>query len=56
MSSEEQRLESKILYFEDMMFRCKGYEYQKVETIRKEISDMRIQLQRIRFKNMSMGR
>lgn len=37
MSSEEQRLESKILYFEDMMFRCKGYEYQKVETIRKEI-------------------
>lgn len=25
MSSEEQRLESKILYFEDMMFRCKGY-------------------------------
>lgn len=26
MSSEEQRLESKILYFEDMMFRCKGYE------------------------------
>lgn len=27
MSSEEQRLESKILYFEDMMFRCKGYEY-----------------------------
>lgn len=55
MSSEEQRLESKILYFEDMMFRCKGYEYQKVETIRKEISDMRIQLQRIRFKNMRMG-
>lgn len=52
MSSEEQRLESKILYFEDMMFRYKGYEYQKVETIRKEISDMRIQLQRIRFKNM----
>ena len=50
MSSEEQRLESKILYFEDMMFRYKGYEYQKVETIRKEISDMRIQLQRIRFK------
>lgn len=42
--------------FEDMMFRCKGYEYQKVETIRKEISDMRIQLQRIRFKNMRMGR
>lgn len=40
MSSEEQRLESKILYFEDMMFRYKGYEYQKVETIRKEISDM----------------
>lgn len=34
----------------------KGYEYQKVETIRKEISDMRIQLQRIRFKNMRMGR
>lgn len=33
MSSEEQRLESKILYFEDMMFRYKGYEYQKVETI-----------------------
>lgn len=60
MSSEEQRLESKILYFEDMMFRCKGYEYQKVETIRKEISDMRIQLttpiQRIRFKNMRTGR
>lgn len=56
MRSEEQRLESKILYFEDMMFRCKGYEYQKVETIRKEISDMRIQLQRIRFKNMRMGR
>lgn len=56
MSSEEQRLESKILYFKDMMFRCKGYEYQKVETIRKEISDMRIQLQRIRFKNMRMGR
>lgn len=54
MSSEEQRLESKILYFEDMMFRCKGYEYQKVETIRKEISDMRIQLQRIRFKNGSL--
>lgn len=25
MSSEEQRLESKIHYFEDMMFRCKGY-------------------------------
>lgn len=56
ISSEEQRLESKILYFKDMMFRCKGYEYQKVETIRKEISDMRIQLQRIRFKNMRMGR
>lgn len=28
------------------MFRCKGYEYQKIETIRKEISDMRIQLQK----------
>lgn len=36
MSSEEQRLENKIHYFEDMMFRCKGYEYQKVETIRKK--------------------
>ena len=56
MSSEEQRLENKILYFEDMMFRYKGYEYQKVETIRKEISDMRIQLQRIRFKNMRKSR
>lgn len=42
MSSEEQRLESKIRYFEDMMFRCKGYEYQKVETIRKEWSYVKI--------------
>ena len=56
MSSEEQRLESKIHYFEDMMFRCKGYEYQKVEAIRKEISDMRIQLQKIRSRNTRMGR
>lgn len=56
MSSEEQRPESKIRYFEDMMFRCKGYEYQKVETIRKEISDMRIQLQKIRSRNTRMGR
>ena len=30
-----------------MMFRCKGYEYQKIETIRKEISDMRIKLQNL---------
>lgn len=40
-------LESKICYFKDMMFRCKGYEYQKIETIRKEISDMRIKLQNL---------
>lgn len=56
MNNEEQKLEGKIRYFEDMMFRCKGYEYQKVEIIRKEIADMRIQLQRIRFKNMRKGR
>lgn len=36
MSSEEQRLESKILYFEDMMFRCKGYEYRKLKLSEKK--------------------
>lgn len=51
MSIEIRKLESKILYFEDMMFRCKGYEYQKVEILRKEISDMRIQLQKLKLKS-----
>ena len=56
MNNEERKLEGKILYLEDIMFRCKGYEYQKVEIIRTEIADMRIQLQRIKFGNMRKGR
>ena len=56
MSSEEQKLENKILYLEDIMFRCKGYEYRKIETIRKEIFDMRVQLQKIKFNNTRKSR
>lgn len=55
MVDEEKRLESKIHYFEDMMFRCKDYEIHKIEIIRKEINEMRIQLAKIRFRKMRNG-
>jgi hypothetical protein len=55
MSEEERRLESKIIYFEDLMFRCKDNEYRKIEILRKEINDMRIQLQKLKFKRMENG-
>lgn len=53
MSAEERTLSNKIYYFEDMLLRSK--DYRQMETIRKELTIMRIQLQKLRFKRMRNG-
>lgn len=53
MSAEERTLTNKIYYFEDMLLRSK--DYRQMETIRKELTTMRIQLQKLRFKRMRNG-
>lgn len=51
MSTEERRLSSKIRMFEDMLLRSKNnYE---IETLRNELTKMRISLQRIRYSKES---
>ena len=52
MSVEERHLLNKIRFFEDMLLRSKDYRQQ--ENIGKELTVMRIQLQKLRFnKTMS---
>ena len=53
MSAEERRLLSKIQYFVDMLLRSKDYRQQ--ENIGKELTVMRIRLQKLRFNRMRTG-
>ena len=51
MSTAERRLSSKIRMFEDMLLRSKNsYE---IETLRSEITKMRMSLQRMRYAKKS---
>jgi hypothetical protein len=49
MSKEERRLQTKIILFEDMMFRSKNVYEQ--EQILQEIRKMRVKLQKMQFEN-----
>ena len=51
MSVEERHLLNKIRFFEDMLLRSKDYRQQ--ENIGKELTVMRIRLQKLRFNKMS---
>ena len=53
MSVEERHLLNKIRFFEDMLLRSKDYRQQ--ENIGKELTVMRIQLQKLRFNRMGTG-
>lgn len=54
MSVEERHLLNKIRFFEDMLLRSKDYRQQ--ENIGKELTVMRIRLQKLRFnKNENRG-
>lgn len=53
MREEEKHLLSKIRYFEDMLLRSKNY--QQEEQITRELSAMRIRLQKLRFRRMENG-
>ena len=50
MSVEERHLLNKIRFFEDMLLRSKDYRQQ--ENIGKELTVMRIRLQKLRFNRM----
>ena len=50
MSVEERHLLNKIRFFEDMLLRSKDYRQQ--ENIGKELTVMRIRLQKLRFNKM----
>jgi len=54
MSVEERHLLNKIRFFEDMLLRSKDYRQQ--ENIGKELTVMRIRLQKLRFNKMRTGR
>lgn len=53
MSVEERHLLNKIRFFEDMLLRSKDYRQQ--ENIGKELTVMRIRLQKLRFNRMRTG-
>ena len=53
MSVEERHLLNKIRFFEDMLLRSKDYRQQ--ENIGKELTVMRIRLQKLRFNKMRTG-
>ena len=53
MSVEERHLLNKIRFFEVMLLRSKDYRQQ--ENIGKELTVMRIQLQKLRFNKMRTG-
>ena len=53
MSVEERHLLNKIRFFEDMLLRSKDYRQQA--NIGKELTVMRIQLQKLRFNKMRTG-
>ena len=53
MCVEERRLLGKIRYLEDMLLRSKDYRQQ--ENIGKELTVMRIRLQKLRFNKMRTG-
>ena len=53
MSVEERHLLTKIRFFEDMLLRSKDYRQQ--ENIGKELTVMRIRLQKLRFNRMRTG-
>lgn len=53
MSVEERHLLNKIRFFEDMLLRSKDYRQQ--ESIGKVLTDMRIQLQILRFSKVRTG-
>ena len=50
MSVEERHLLNKIRFFEDMLLRSKDYRQQ--ENIGKELTVMRVRLQKLRFNRM----
>ncbi len=47
--NEIKRLESKIYLFEDLLLRSKNY--YEIERIRNELMKMRIELQKMKYKN-----
>ena len=53
MSVEERHLLNKIRFFEDMLLSSKDYRQQ--ENIGKELTVMRIRLQKLRFNKMRTG-
>ena len=53
MSVEERHLLNKIRFFEDMLLRSKDYRQQ--ENIGKELTVLRIRLQKLRFNKMRTG-
>ena len=53
MSVEERHLLNKIRFFEDMLLRSKNYSQK--ENIGKELTVMRIQLQKLRFNRIRTG-
>lgn len=53
MNVEEKRLLSKIQYFEDMLLRSKNYQQQ--ESISKDLSIMRIRLQKLQQNRVRNG-
>lgn len=54
MSVEERHLLNKIRFFEDMLLR-RSKDYRQQENIGKELTVMRIQLQKLRFNRMRTG-
>lgn len=55
MLSKEQKLESKIKYFEDMLLRCKSNEYERIEELRRDLMKLRISLQKMKWENIDRG-
>ena len=53
MSVEERHLLNKIRFFEDMLLR--GRDYRRRDVIGKELTVMRIRLQKLRFNKMRTG-
>ena len=47
MSKEERHLDNKIRMFEDMLLRSKNY--YEIETLSKELTKMRMSLQKMRY-------
>lgn len=47
MDNEKTKLRSKIQYLEDKLLLCKGYEYDKMEALQRDLMKLRIRLQKM---------